>query len=194
MVSRRALFVAFAGLAAAPAGAAPPSPPFSGTLAEMADGTILVTAADGTSRRFRLAPGVVVTRAVPSSLAEIKTGDFVASAALHGMDGQFHSTELRIFPDSMRGLGEGQYPMHDAQGQTMTNATVTGTAMRAGNGQIQVRFKGGDSELVVAPDVPVSRIEITPVTALAKGEQVRVLSQESPEGPQATRIAIQGEP
>lgn len=193
---RPPLFAALLGLIVAPALAADPAPPpvgtpFSGTISEMSDGTLVVTAAGGTSRRFRLAPDVVVTRAVPASLAEIKTGDFVASAAVRGMDGKFHSTELRIFPDSMRGLGEGQHPMHDARNQTMTNATVTGTAMREGSSQLQVHFQGGDSELMVDPGVPVSRIEEAPLAALARGEQVRVLDRDTPEGPQATRVAIQ---
>ena len=58
---------------------------------------------------------------------------------------KLYSTELRIFPDAMRGVGEGQRPMNDARGQTMTNATVTGAAVVNGINNIQVRFQGGES-------------------------------------------------
>jgi len=43
-------------------------------------------------------------------LSDIKPGDFVASGGVRGTDGQIHAVELRIFPESMRGVGEGQRP------------------------------------------------------------------------------------
>ena len=57
-----------------------------------------------------LAPNVTVRYLVKKSLADIKPGDFVASTSVKGTDGKNHSVELRIFPEAMRGLGEGQYP------------------------------------------------------------------------------------
>src|SRR5215471_10574610 len=43
-------------------------------------------------------------------LGDIKPGDFVDSGGVRGTDGKIHAVELRIFPESMRGVGEGQRP------------------------------------------------------------------------------------
>lgn len=48
---------------------------------------------------------------VPSSLAQLKKGDFIGTAAL-GPKGKMTSQEVVIFPESMRGTGEGHYPWH----------------------------------------------------------------------------------
>src|ERR1700730_5747559 len=113
----------------------------------------------GTVESFRLAPDFLVLQNRAATLADIKPNDFVASAAMKGADGKLHSTELRIFPDVMRGVGEGQRPMNDGQGRTMTNATVTGTAIVEGSNNIKVKFKGGGSELIVEPGGTVTRID-----------------------------------
>ena len=45
-----------------------------------------------------------------SSLAAIKPGDFVASGGVKGTDGKIHAVEVRIYPEALRGIGEGQRP------------------------------------------------------------------------------------
>lgn len=59
------------------------------------------------------------------SLAEIKPGDFVGSAAVQGEDGKLHAQEVHVFSESMRGTGEGHRPMGPDPNRTMTNGTVT---------------------------------------------------------------------
>jgi hypothetical protein len=65
----------------------------------------------GAVERFKLAPDVLVVQNKIATLADVKPNDFVASAAVRGADGKLHSIELRIFPEAMRGVGEGQRPM-----------------------------------------------------------------------------------
>ena len=40
-------------------------------------------------------------------LTDIKSGDFVASGGVRGTDGKIHAVEVRIFPEELRGTGEG---------------------------------------------------------------------------------------
>lgn len=109
---------------------------------------------------------------------------------MRGTDGKLHSTELRIFPEAMRGVGEGQRPMNDARSQTMTNATVTGAAVAGGSNNLKVRFPGGESELIVDPGIPVVRIEPADRSHLTVGAKVRVQGMRTAEGAQATRITL----
>jgi hypothetical protein len=82
-----------------------------------------------TPRLFQTGVAEGTERGLPD-LADIKSGDFVATTSMKGTDGKNHSVELRIFPESMRGLGEGQYAWDLMPDSLMINATVTGVARR----------------------------------------------------------------
>lgn len=144
-----------------------------------------------TVETFMLAPDMLVLQNKTATLTDIKPDDFVASAAVKGVDGKLHSTELRIFPAAMRGVGEGQRPMNDARDQTMTNATVTGTAIVNGSNSIKVKFKGGESELMLDPGVPITRIDVADEGLLKSGAKVRVQGVRGPAGVSVTRIIVQ---
>lgn len=174
---------------------APPRPPramtASGSIEALEGGTLLLREEDGTVERFLLPAEVAVLRSRPARFRDIRPGDYIASAAAPGVDGKLHSTELRIFPDSLRGLGEGQRPMNDAREQTMTNAAVTGVVIRDDSSLLTVRFGDNVAELVVDTGVPVRRIVAARRNELTVGQKVRVAGQDLPEGPTALQIAIQ---
>ena len=147
--------------------------------------------ANGTVEDFKLAPNYLVVQNKPATLADIRPDDFVASAGIRAADGKLHSTELRIFPAAMRGVGEGQRPMNDARNQTMTNATVTGTVLAGGSNTMKVRFEGGESELILDPGVPVTRIEVVARDLVKAGAKVRVQGVQATDGASVTRITLQ---
>ena len=134
---------------------------------------------------------MLVLQNKPATLADIKPNDFIASAAVLGADHKLHSTELRIFPDAMRGLGEGQRPMNDGRNQTMTNATVTGAAIVSGSNDIKVKFEGGESELILDPGVPVTRVDAVDKSLVKSGVKVRVRGVRTADGASINRITIQ---
>ena len=159
---------------------------------EKIDAATLVVSNDegGAAESFSLSPKLLVIQNKPATLADIRPGDFVASAAVRGTDGKLHSTELRIFPEAMRGAGEGQRPMNDARGQTMTNATVTGAAVVGGSNNLKVKFAGGESELTVDPGIPVVRIDAADRNLVVAGAKVRVQGTRTAEGVLVTRITL----
>jgi hypothetical protein len=154
----------------------------TGTVDQFSSDSLIVKGSDGTTETFTLSPNLLVLQNKRAKLADIKPNDFVASAAVRKLDGKLHSTEVRIFPDALRGRGEGQRPMNDAQGQTMTNAAVTGAVIANGSNDLQVKFHGGDSELVVDPGVPVTRISVVDKTMVTSGARVRVQGVHSADG------------
>ena len=161
-----------------------------GTVDKLDANTITVKTEESTET-VKIAPNVLYLQNKPAKLSDIKANDFVASAAVKKDDGKLHSTELRIFPDAMRGVGEGQRPMNDARNQTMTNATVTGTAIVGGSNNMKVKFPGGESELILDPGVPV--FAITPVDKgmVKAGTKVRVQGVKTADGSVANRITLQ---
>jgi hypothetical protein len=62
---------------------------------------------------------------VRTTAADIKAGDYVASGGVPQPDGTQKGVELRIFPDSVRGNGDGHRPgWPGAPNGTMTNGAV----------------------------------------------------------------------
>jgi hypothetical protein len=82
-----------------------------------------------------LADNFTVVGVARRSLADIRAGDYVASTSARGTDGKLHAREIHIFPEAMRGVGEGQRPTDLAPDSLMTNATVSGISA-APQGQV----------------------------------------------------------
>lgn len=163
-----------------------------GTVDKFDANSITVKADDGGAMEtLKVAPNLMVLQNKPAKLSDIKSNDFVASAAIRQADGKLHSTELRIFPEAMRGVGEGQRPMNDARSQTMTNATVTGTAIVNGSNNIKVKLPTGESELVLDPGVPVTAIVPADKGMVKAGAKVRVQGVKTADGSVANRITLQ---
>ncbi|MGE3872270.1 MAG: hypothetical protein AB7F74_04855 [Parvibaculaceae bacterium] len=117
----------------------------------------------------------------PSSLSAVKAGDYIASAAVKGADGKLRSKELRIFPEALRGTGEGQRPMN-APNTLMTNASVS-EVVAAPEGQVvKVKYKNGTAELIVGPQVPVTAFVASELSALKLGAQVFIFADKSGDG------------
>ena len=115
-------------------------------------------------------------------LTDIKPGDFVASGGVRGTDGKIHAVEVRIFPEALRGAGEGQRPWDVKPEGVMTNATVGTVAATGAGGVVHVTYKGGESEYIVGPDVPVLAYVAGDRTLLKPGAGVVILAQKAPDG------------
>ena len=154
---------------------------FSGTIEKLDGQHFTLKSADNSLVDFNVIAETMITSNEPSSLDAIKAGDYIASAAIKGADGKLHSTELRIFPEGMRGLGEGQRAMQEP-GKTMTNASVSEVVAAADGPTLKVTFKGGTSELVVGPKVPITAVVIGKVDDLKVGLSVFVLAGKAADG------------
>jgi hypothetical protein len=129
---------------------------------ETIDGNALtLKSRDGAQLRLALSQDALIVVVVKASLAEIKEGTFLGSAAMPQADGTQRALEVHIFPEHMRGTGEGQRPYPPLANGTMTNGTAAGATVAGVDGAtITVRYRDGEKKIVVAPDVPVVRYEI----------------------------------
>jgi hypothetical protein len=92
---------------------------------------------------------------VKASMADIKEGTFIGTATVTQADSSLKSVEVVVFPDKMRGTGEGHYPWDLGAKSMMTNATVS-NAVKGVDGQtITVAYKGGEKKIDVPANVPV---------------------------------------
>jgi hypothetical protein len=107
------------------------------------------------SQIVRLVPPVTVIGAVRASLGDITLGTFLGTAARAQPDGIFRALEVHIFPESMRGTGEGHRPK-EAPG-TMTNASVVALVERADGPMLTLKHKDGETRVWVPADAPIVR-------------------------------------
>ena len=116
--------------------------------------TLTVKSREGEVLTIALAPDVAIQTLVKKSLADIKAGDFLASTGAKGTDGKLHAIEVRIFPQAQPDGGR-QFAWDLGSDSVMTNATV-GTVTEAPQGKVvHVKFKDGESEYSIGPDVPI---------------------------------------
>jgi hypothetical protein len=153
-----------------------------GTVEKLDGQTLTVKSRDGQQLAIALAPNVTVTYLVKKNLADVKAGDFVASTPTKGTDGKNHAVELRIFPEAMRGLGEGQYPWDLVPQSLMTNATVSGITGAPQSQILKVTYKGNESEIVVDPDTPILGYGAGDVSLLKPGAAIFIVALKKSDG------------
>jgi hypothetical protein len=175
-----AVLVAVSAAAQAPPAGTPTR--VSGTVDKFVGQDLSVTQRDGQVARVTLIADAAIFGMAKASIADIKPGDFVASGGVRGTDGKIHAVEVRIFPESLRGAGEGQRPWDVKPDGVMTNATV-GTVAKAPDGDvIHVTYKGGESEYTVGPDVPILTYVRGDTGLLKPGAAVFMIALKQPDG------------
>jgi hypothetical protein len=142
----------------------------------------------------------VYTRA-PSTLAAVNQGTFIGVTSVKQPDGTERATEIHIFPEELRGLGEGSRMMTpDTTGNAnrMTNGSVSATpASRMSNGSVAstngstivVQYRGGSQQVAVPPGTSVTELKIAP-TNLAAGDQVIVVAKRGSDGSLSSIAAL----
>jgi hypothetical protein len=184
--------------------------PVRGTIASVTDSVLTVSTPSGDVRVSISAP-LDLYASVPATLSKVKESSFVGVTSVAQPDGSQRATEIHIFPEKLRGTGEGSYPMTQ-QGasaggghNTMTNGTVSSSRMTNGTaaaprmtngtigkesgGTLTVQYQGGTQTITVPSDVHVTEIAASQ-TKLAPGAKVVVLAKKQADGTLKASAAI----
>jgi hypothetical protein len=117
---------------------------------ERVDGTIyLVKTREGTELRITLIDKPVLVAIVKATLADIKPGVFVGSTGMPQPDGSQKAVEVHIFPEAMRGTGEGHYAWDLQPNSTMTNANVEASVAGVDGQVLTLKYKNGEKKILV---------------------------------------------
>jgi hypothetical protein len=160
---------------------------------ERVDGAALTTKLAGdVETKLTLANGARIVAVVKASMADVKENTFLGSAAIPQPDGTQKALEVHIFPEAMRGAGEGHRP-YNLPNSTMTNGTIAGATVMGTDGSTMiVKYKGGEQRIVVPPGTPIVRYEIGSVADLKPGAHFSVTAAtKKPDGTfEASRINV----
>src|SRR5277367_742054 len=125
-----------------------------GTIDAVVGTKLAVTARDGEKYSITLDPKVRIVEILPADMTDIKNGTYIGTAAMPQADGTLQALEVQVFPEDMRGVGEGTHAYDLRPGSTMTNATAFDVIGAQGR-TLTLKYQGGEKKLVVPPNVPV---------------------------------------
>ena len=161
-----------------------------GTIERIESPVFLVKSRDGTELKIVLADNAVAVGVVKATLADIKAGSFVGIGAMPQADGTQRALEVLIFPESMRGVGEGHYPWDLQPKSTMTNGNVEQVVTSVDGETLTVKYKDGEKKIIVPPDVPIVTFAPGDKADLRPGTKIFIgASKKLPDGTlQAARV------
>lgn len=203
----RQKWLALAGLVVALPALAQPVPRVRGKVLSF-DGKLLILQPDGTTAdadwlRVAVRPDTRYVVTGPSRMKDIKSGEFAGAAVTAGADGKLLAQEVHVYPNPLRGSGEGRFA--DAKpGRVMINGTVA----TAEDGVLTLRYRGaglkngvcegrmpvpikpdscaGDATIAVAPSAPVTRLSMADPKAVTPGAMAVVSVARTPDGAKVT--------
>ena len=144
---------------------------------EKVDGSVLtVKSRNGADLTVRLANGAPVRTVIRKSLADVKANSFVGITAMPQPDGTQKAVEIHIFPEAMRGTGEGHRPWDLMPNSTMTNANIDSAVASSDGQKLVLKYKDGEKTFTVPANVEV--VEFAPASAadLKPGEKIFVVA------------------
>ena len=163
-----------------------------GTIEKVDGSALMLKASDGAEVKLTLTDKATIVAVVKASMADIKENTFLGSAAMPQPDVTQKALEVHIFPEAMRGTGEGHRPF-TTPGSTMTNGTSAGATVTGVDGAaIKVKYKDGEKTIVVPANTPIVRYEIGGAADLKPGAAFTITAAtKKPDGTlEAARINV----
>jgi hypothetical protein len=124
----------------------------------------------------------------PRKLADIKTNSYVGLTAIPGTDKKLHANRVFIFPEIMRGAGEGHFPGRQGQGSASINATITAIAAARDGVTVTLHYKSkatgkeGWADIDIAQDVPIVAFQPGDASVLKAGADTVTVLQKDDDG------------
>lgn len=176
-----------------------------GAIDSFDNASLTIKSRTGKPVKVMLSGDTVYLHVVKSSLAKVDEGSFIGTATKRAGD-SLVALEVVIFPESMRGTGEGHYawdklPDPSQSGatavsssmtngnvavaasggekrvqSTMTNANVASASSQSGGKEITVTYQGGQKTIVVPPTVPIVAFQPADKSALKQGAEVFIIA------------------
>jgi hypothetical protein len=153
-----------------------------GTIETIDGPTYVIKARDGGELKVALADKAQIAAVVKASLADIKQGLFVGVTGMPQADGSQNALEVHIFPEAMRGTGEGHYSWDLRPKSTMTNANVEQVVTAVDGQTLTLKYKDGEKRIFVPADTPIVAYVRGDNNDLKPGAKVFIAAIKQPDG------------
>jgi len=159
---------------------------------EGVDGDVLaVKSRSGQDVKLHLTADAKIVGIVKISLADIKVGSFIGTTTVPGPDGSQNAVEVHVFPEEMRGTGEGSRPYDLRPNSTMTNATVSESVAGNDGHTLLIKYKDGEKKVLVSPETPVVTYVPGDRADIKPGAKVIAFVKQLPDGSfESNRVSV----
>jgi hypothetical protein len=145
-----------------------------GTVERIEGPVFVVKTRDGSEVKLTVTDNPLFVAIVPAKMSDIKPGMYVGSAGMMQEDGTQKAIEVHIFPESMRGTGDGHYDWDLMPKSKMTNGSVEQAVTGVDGPVLSVKYKDGEKKLVVTPQTVVVTYEIGKREEIVPGTKIFV--------------------
>ena len=170
----------------------PPAPSRVRGTIEGVDGDVLVVKSrSGEDVTLHMTGDIRVVGITRISLSDIKVGSFIGTTTVPGPDGIQNAVEVHVFPENMRGTGEGSRPYDLKPNSSMTNATVAESVVGNDGHTLLIKYKDGEKKVVVSPETPVVTYVPAEKSDLKAGAKVIAFMKKLPDGSfETNRVSV----
>jgi len=177
------LIAALLALAAATAFAQAPQPyRLRGTVEKIEGTSMTVKTYAGNTVLVKLADNYAVMGISKASAADIDTTKYIGTTTVGERDGALVALEVHIFPEAMRGVGEGHRDWDLRPNSKMTNAAVANVVAMGKDRVMTVKYKDGEKKVLVTDATAVVSYAPAERGALKAGAPVFVVAEKKPDG------------
>lgn len=183
--------IGFVMVLAAGAQAQTPQTRVRGTVERLEGQSLTVKTPEGAVMTVALAPNYSIGAVVKASMTDIKTGSFIGVGARPQAGGALMAVQVFIFPEAMRGTGEGHKPRGVLPDSTMTNATVAETVSQVEGGSVTLTYPGGEQKIAIPPEANIMMAAPAQAGDLVAGAQVAMTASRQADGSlRSSRVTI----
>jgi hypothetical protein len=162
-----------------------------GTIEGVNGETLMVKSRSGEDVKLTMTGDLRVVGIVKIPLSEIKVGSFIGTTTVPGADGSNNAVEVHVFPEDMRGTGEGSRPYDLKPNSSMTNATVAESVVGNDGHTLMIKYKDGEKKVIVSPDTPVVTYVPADKSDLKPGAKVIAFMKKLPDGSfETNRVSV----
>jgi hypothetical protein len=162
-----------------------------GTIESVNGDVLEVKSRAGEDVKLHMTGDVKLVGITKTSLSDVKVGSFIGATTVPGPDGAQNAVEVHVFPEDMRGTGEGSRPYDLRPNSSMTNATVAQTVAGNDGHTLLIKYKGGEKKVTVTPQTAVVAFVPADKSDLKAGAKVIAFMKKLPDGSYETnRVSI----
>jgi len=163
---------------------APANPPvrIRGTVEKIDGNMMSVKARSGETVNIKLADNYTVTGIAKASLDDVGSGKYIGTTTVGERNGALVAEEIHIFPESMRGTGDGHRDWDLRPNSKMTNAAVADVVKMGKDRVLTVKYKDGEKKILVPDNTIVVSFEPADKSELKPGAKVFVIAQKQADG------------
>jgi hypothetical protein len=153
-----------------------------GTVEQLDGQNLVVKTRTGELASIKLADNFMVMGITKGSIDDIASGKFIGTTSVGERDGALVALEVHIFPENMRGTGEGHYDWDLRPTSKMTNANVANVVNMGKDRILTVQYKGGEKKVLVNESAVVVTYIPTDKSELKPGAPVFLNTTRQPDG------------